>query len=113
MSEPNRSGAGVSAKNAMSPDSANSLLAELRSSQAAVANDVSELVVNVGVLSDVLAEIQKSRVLILSERQTALEAIQAKLDIAVASIRAVSRYPVSADNSEFQQPQHLGHFQEP
>lgn len=101
-------GAGVAAKRSLVADDSDALLAELRNSQAKVASNVEELITALG---EAVRDVQKGRTVILAEQQRAIEAIQTKLDIAIASIRAISRHPVDADD-EFRHPSRLGGYQE-
>lgn len=102
-------GAGAAAKRSLVADNPDTLLAELRNSQAKVAGNVEELITALG---EAVRDVQKGRTLILAEQQRAIEAIQTKLDIAIASIQAVSRHPIAADNDEFRHPSRLGGYQE-
>ncbi len=102
-------GAPAPAKRSLVADNPDALLAELRNSQAKVAGNVEELIAALG---ETVRDVQKGRTIILAEQQRAIEAIQTKLDIAIASIRAISRQPVDADDDEFRHPSRLGGYQE-
>ena len=97
---------------------ATSLLEKLRGSQAVVAGEIATLTSSLAPLGDAvaaiaaaLAEAQQLKAELSAEKLTALQAIQTALEVAVASIRAVSKYPGTSD--PFTEPHRMGGPQTP